>query len=103
MPTVQRTFCTVDRHINICVATHAKNCLLATGLMDGTVADDPGIRGEQVFVKRYDFAEVRRARFLFALEKEFDVRSWFDSTCFQRVEGGEDSHHSGLVIRSRTR
>jgi len=37
------------------------------------------------FVQLDDLTQMRRACFLFTLKKEFDVRSWFDATCFERI------------------
>ena len=98
MSTVQWPLRSVNSHINVLIATHAEDDFLASGLMHWAVTNDPRVSVQQIFMKIDDFAEVRRACFLFALENEFEVERWRDSLRAQRVERGEDSHHSCLVV-----
>src|SRR3989442_6417295 len=71
--------------------------------MYGPVSANPNISAQQSSVPRSDVSKVRRSRFLFSVEKEFEICGPPCVRCFQRVERGEHSDDRGLVIGRRPR
>src|SRR6266567_1190918 len=71
--------------------------------MDRSIRAYPHVRAKQRSVASRDVSEMRRARFLLAVKKEFEIRCRIRSRCFQSVESGEHRNDRGLVVRSRPR
>ena len=76
---VQRALRAVDGELDVRVAAHAEDDLLAPRLVDGAVADDPRVGREQLLVAREYLGEVRRAGLLLALEEELEVDGRLDA------------------------
>ena len=71
--------------------------------VDRPVAEDPQVRAQQVAVRGQRAREVRRARFLLALEEELEVGRERDLRGAQCVDCGEDGHDRPLVVARRAR
>ena len=95
---MQRPLRAEDCNVDVRVAAHAEDYLLASGLVHRAVADDPRISGEQIFVEVDDLAEVRRAGFFLTFENELDVHQGSDAVRLKRVECREDGHHSCFIV-----
>ena len=66
--------------------------------MDGTVADQPEVAHNEVFVLPQVFGEVERAGFLFAFKEEADVGFVFEPEGLDRVEGNGHRHDGSFVV-----
>jgi hypothetical protein len=84
------------------VTPRAKDDLLAAALMYGAVADEPDVRGQQVFVFRDDLRQVRRAGFFFAFEDELEIGAGRNVRGLEGVERGGDGGEGSFVIAGGT-
>src|SRR2546426_10466560 len=71
--------------------------------MHRSVRAYPHVRAKQRGVARHDVSQMRRARFLLAVKKEFEIRGRIRSRCFQSIERREHRNDRSLVVRSRPR
>src|SRR5258706_2048697 len=63
----------------------------------------PRVRAKQRSVASHDVSQMRRARFLLAVKKEFEIRCKIRSQRLQSIERREHRNNRSLVVGSRPR
>ena len=98
---VERARRTVDGHLDVGDAARAEVELHVAALVHRAVAQQPAV-GVELTIVIFDIAlEVRRARFLFALEHEPQIDGRLRLDRVQRVERGEHGDDRRLVVARR--
>ena len=84
---MQGAVCAIDSDIHLHHAAHAEVNLLLARLMNRPVSTYPGVGLKQPCIAIHDIGEIRRSRFLLAVQQKLEVRGQTNARSLQRVQG----------------
>ena len=71
--------------------------------MHRPVTNDPGLGLQEVLIQIDYLSEMNRAGLFFTFEKKLEIERRREILRPQRVEGRENSHHAGFIVRRTAR